>query len=524
MQYESVFGEISRTKTPIILLILCYSAYLLLFFGTIDDFMFQHAGYAEKYALTGYIPNEEQLLGEYTLGLSGFYSFLIIICQVTGIEAGQIILMPVLTLVLIPVSYCLYLKFICDRLIASLLVLVSITYAWNSIFAFTPHNFGVLLLYLVIYSLLLFHDSNSSHSLNPALIIMSICVLIMGDISYKSSLWILCLLILTVAFSLFIMGNRLFDKKSVKLVFVTLIGLSTVLGLNKFFFDTFIPKLHVVQSLEYSSGIEKIFLLFGGQTNDPLSPYGLLYSSPKLVTYIQLTRLAIFGLINVVAMYYIFKNLWHNKKLHTCNDFCGVVLSSLVMVVVINTTIYSFIGLFDIGLLSLPGLLSIAYLYHNASHYKPIVILLLVFLLCLNISYDSIVIENDIPPRDGNYFSYISPSCYWYIDKVPATTELKTDVLTWGYYISERIYHEPERAPSHFSTSDILMLTSKDTSKMKSGDLLYLINYDLRRFSITNWRMVESFASYRQIITSNDNINQIYQSSDLISIFYTESA
>lgn len=523
MQYVSAIGKISKTETPIILLILCYSAYLLLFFGTIDDFMFQHAGYAEKYALIGHVPDEEQLLGEYTLGLSGFYSFLIIICQITGIEARQIILMPVIVLALIPISYCLYLKFSCDRLIASLLVLVSITYAWNSIYTFTPHNFGVLLLYLVIYSLLLFHDANSSCSLNSALIIMLICVLTMGNISYKSSLWILCLLILTVTFSLFTMRSRVFDKKSVKLVFVTLIGLSTVLGLNKFFFDTFIPKLHVVQLLEYSSGIEKLFHLFGGQTNDPLSPYGLLYSYPKLVTSIQLTRLAIFGLINAVAMYYIFKNLWHNQKSHTCNDFCGVILFSLVMVAIINTTIYSFIGLFDIGLLSLPGLLSIAYLYHNASHYKSILIFLLVFLLCLNISYDTIVIENDIPPRDGNYFSYISPSCYWYIDKVPTTTDLKTDVLTWGYYISERIYHEPDRAPSHFSTSDILMLTSKDTSKVKSGDLLYLINYDLRRFSITNWRMVESFASYRQIITNNGNINQIYQSSDLISVYHTGS-
>lgn len=501
-----------QRKLSCIILILSIIVPTIIFYGSIDDFLFQHAGVMQENSNTGHVSEIEPVLANTYSGLSGFYATGIIVSKVCNIPCDMLFFLPLYLISFVFLFYSLLNKFSSDNVLCSLIIFILTTFSSNiSFLNFHPHGMGLSL--LLVISLLLIIMRRSNKLLSSSSLVIILVLIAINYISYKADAWALMLLF---NFMIFDMYNKRFlksDKTKInnRLLNLVLIGFIVTFTFNKFLYNQFM----VSMNSEYDIGINVLLTLFSKNPADLLSYYDLYYISPTVLKYLLISRP--FLILCFVSL--LIAKIFQNKLLHRIKlDTDELLFISLAFMGVANLFIYNSLGLFDVKILVYTGILSFPTLQRKYKM-KKLVNIFIVLLVVINLCYLSVANYYNDAQKDENYFNYIGPVDKWYALYQGNDSELKTDVLTKGYIIKEMTKRGELNYPTHFNVDDMLFITNKSVSRTVRDHKYYVLNYKLTHFSITNWKILKSFSNFRNEIESNKHLEKIYSSSEYVFVY-----
>jgi hypothetical protein len=510
-------GKMYRKYLVILIFILCFSIPLVFLSGSVDDFLYQHVGLIEKYADSGHIPETEALFSNKNLGLSAYYAYGVVIVTVANIPGDLLPHLPIAYVSFILILFSLLKYYNRQILPVSIVVLIIATYAVNiSYFYFHPHGIGlILLLTLVLLITLMYHNySYNGYTICAVLLISTISYM-----SYKALFWAIILITSTVCLlTLYCKKERRFHTIRNRMLGIAVITFLIPFSLNGFFYNNFLPMLSNRE--DFYLGIDTVMRFFVKDQNDPLGPYNLLYTIPGSLQYSIILRqmIVIFVLFMVVIMLFRLR-----KSLKQEVQF--IIVVALIFVGMANLVTYNLLGLFDIKCLTYMTLIGLLYIQGKVPNNKKVIFnLAIIALIVLNIIYLLGSVYYEDVQKDDNFFEYIQPSTEWYLASYEPNVVTMTDVLTKGYYYKEiaKFSDDINLYPTHFDTNNILMLTGKQIYEPNidsNRNILYIINYQLNHFSITNWRILKSLELVKQDIEGNSRLNKLYTLSDRIVIY-----
>lgn len=506
-----------RSYSIILILILCFSVPIVFLSGGIDDFSYQHIGLIEKYMNTGHIPATEPLFANQNLGLSAYYAYGIVLAVVANISSDLLPNLPIAYISLIAILFALLKNYTQNILWVSLVILIITTYTTNiNYFYFHAHGIG-LVLFLCL--LLLIKIMYQHYPLNGFYICTVLVICTISYLSYKSFFWTIILvtsiLFLSIIYSKI---NFNFFQLNKKMLMITTTATIIALYLNDFFYSYFLPMIKYREEFYFTMDT---FLRFFTRTDfDVLEQYNLTYEIPgSLIFFIVIRQIIVFFALLIIIVI-----LFHPRKIVE-RDIHFVTVIALIVVGTVNLVFYNLLGLFDIKLLTYFIIISIIYTENRINNNVKIIINLVLYsIVVLNIICLFGAIYYEDVQKDDRYFDYIQPSAIWYITYYEPDTIAMTDVLTKGYYYKEiaKTSENNDLYPIHFDTNNILLLIGKQMNEKKINtdeNIIYVVNYNLNKFSITNWRILKSLRYVKQDIERNNLISKIYSSSDKIAIY-----
>ena len=501
-----------QRKLSCIILILSVLIPVVLFYGSIDDFLFQHAGIMQENSNAGHVPEIEPILSNTYSGLSGFYATGLVISNICNIPYDVLFFLPVYLISFVFLFYALLSKFSSDKILCSLIIFIITTFSSNiSFLNFHPHGMGLSLFLILPLLFLIMHRSKKLRC-SSSLIIILILIAI-NYVSYKADAWALMFLF---NFILFDMYNRYFSntggkKVSNSLLNLFLIGFIVTFSFNKFVYNRFMLSM----KSEYNLGIDVLLTLFVKNTNDVLSYYNLYYISPAILKYLLLIRpFVILSFVLILTVKILQSKILNRNPM----ELDELLFISLVFMGVANLLIYNSLGFFDVKVLVYTGILAFPILQRKYKMRK-LANLFVVLLVIINISYLVVANHYNDAQKDDGFFNYIGPVDKWYVSYQSNGSEMKTDVLTKGYLIKEMAKTDERNYPTHFDVNDMLFITNKADSRPVRDHEYYVLNYKLKHFSITNWRILKSFSNFRDEIEANNRLNKIYSSSEYVYVY-----
>lgn len=499
-----------QRKLSYIILILSIIVPIVVFYGSIDDFLFQHAGIMQESDNVGHISEIEPILSNTYSGLSGFYATGIIISKICNIPYDVLFFMPIYLISFVFLFFSLLYKISPDKVLCALIVFIITTFSSNiSFLDFHPHGMGLALLLVLSLLLIVISRSNKLHG-SSSIAIISILIAI-NYISYKADAWALIFLFNFILFTIY---NSYFfrscgEKINSSMVNLFLIGLIVTFTFNRFLYDRFMLSMKT----EYNLGIDVLLTLFFRNPNDLLSNYNLYYITPVILKYLLLIRPFLILVFVSILVIKIFKSKILNR---TPFDLDELLFISLILMGVANLLIYNSLGFFDVKILVYTGILAFPILQRKYKM-KKLVNFFVVLLVLVNISYLAVANYYHDAQKDDNFFNYLGPVDKWYVSHQGEDFELKTDVLTKGYIIKEMAKTGEDNYPTHFDVNDVLFITSK--IDLLPTNQYYVLNYKLKHFSITNWRILKSFSNFQYEIESNKHLDKIYSSSEYVFVY-----
>lgn len=512
----------SNEKIAYSIIFISITLFLFLNYGSIDSFMFQHMAYMEEYSHLGHVSEKDPVLWYYPMGLSGFYLYGIMISNITDISIDKLFFFPLQLIPIFLLLLSIFRSLSKNTLLGTTLILILATFAWNTSFTYSPHGLGsVLFLLMVLLSIVYWRKGLSMHL---TFFIAALLTLVsINFISYKSTLWAYTFLASTI----FLCNlSRIKQKNEVSINRSprNLLIISTIIMLffNSFIYSSLIPFRRALDEEDLlSTGLQKFYMLFVKNLDDPLSIYGLYYSPPKVLTFVIGLRQVILALMVLSALYLIIRDRYlRNGSAFRTPE---LLVLSFVLVTIITMLLYNILGAFDIGTLTYAGLIALLYLFAR-SELKNLIYSFIFILIASNGLYHFIVVNDDLATKDGDYFDYMKPGIDWCLQYQDSKSPLKMEILTKGYYLREMIgknLSTPHDVsyPQVFSPEDMLFIAQK--SNNVSGNSLFIMNYLRSPFSIANWRIIRSLEKYDGIINANRNLNRIYHSSRRLNILCT---
>lgn len=487
---------------------------IFILYGVIDDFIFQHIGCIQKYSIQGWIPNTENVIfSGANLGISGFYTYGIIISKLCGFNYDILPFLPLNLVTFVILLFSLLRYFSDSILLCSFITFIITTFTTNlSYINFHPHGMGLMIFFLIIILILQRQQKINCSNIFSFLILLSI--ISVNFISYKATFWVLSVLFMLLILEMW--SNR--RRKSIKYIQLNnifIFAIIIVFSFNSFIYDTALPVLRFYSDTDADNGIYKVLyqlLQLKIDQSDMLYNCGVYYSCPHINSYIIIVREMLIGVFALIAIIIISINMINDTY-----DYNDIIFLSLISAGFINIVVYNLMGLFDIKLVTFLSVISFLVLYKHNMLKTPVIIVVYI-LIAMNLIYlVNSVVCNDVQ-GDNNYFSYIRPSVNWYKKFEYSDSVLKTDVLTKGYYIKELSRDEQVPYPTHFRPTDILLIIQKSSDESTQSSM-YLVNYKLSHFSITGWKILKSFKYFKSYIDSNVILDKVYTSSEYISIY-----
>jgi hypothetical protein len=512
---------------PYIIIILSIIIPILLSFGTIDDFIFSNMAYAKKCDNLGYIPISKTNLNNDYAYMPGFDSLIIQISKICNLSYNIISFIPFQLIPLILLIFIIFKNLSNSWIIFSLIILINTTFTY--VVGLQVHGIGNVLFFLVIASTILYYKYSYFKQRIILFFIILLSIISLNYLSYKST-FITLIFILSLCFIDYfeyhitkLNKNRKSNNLWRTWLNIFLIGIIIILTFNKFFYDNFLPQIKQI----YISGLQRLIIIFGVNPPNPLGNNGFYYSFPIFLNYIKIIRLVLLGIVFLLCIFFILRQLIKNSNKHLSlphKIFLSLFLTSITLLVIFNL-----LGSFDIALLTFTALFGVLLLYdYNFDISKKInkrkfAIIIIIFLITLNTVYyvATKTTYTNVTQRDDNYFSYIKPSANWLKTYSTVKTQLKTDILTNGYFELELGNKNTTNYSSILSINDILFITQKTSQHDVSKDNIYAINYRLEFFSIWNWNVLKSLTYIKNEIGSNPNLNKIYSSNSIS--FYSPS-
>lgn len=315
-----VFIKKSSFKIACILLISSIILPILLLYGNIDDFIFQHVGFAEKTDILGYMPDTDPIFYNQSPSIPGWYVFVVEFSKISNISYDVIPFLPIQLITFYLLLFLIFLKICNNKILCSLIILIIATFSQTLYFPL--HELGEVLFFLIILSIILLYKSKDVNSKIAFFLIIFFSIISMNFISYKATLFsilfILGFLFLEYFEYYFLKSNctlKLNQNLRKTLFNIFLLGTIIIFTFNKVVYNAIIPVMKLKD--ESIMGIYKISLMFQKNLSDPLGIHGLYYSPPIILSYIKVVRLVLLGILILICVIYIVQTFIKNKKNQT---------------------------------------------------------------------------------------------------------------------------------------------------------------------------------------------------------------
>jgi len=516
MNMNKTYISENREKVLItIVLLFSLSIPLIMFRGSIDDFVPKHIVVIDQIINNGYMAEDY-----YTSQIPGFYIIGAMLTLITSIDLSILAFTPIQIIPYGLILFILMYKISGNYLISGLIVLIDLisgTTGTPKIF-FWPHGLGTILFYtslIVLINILQISRDNAMGKYTLLIIISSALVFMSYDLTCYYLIFIAIAIMLI--FSFFLLNNDKIEKNKYLQLFKNLSTLFLIIvvilfGLSKFIYNTFIPML---KSLAVEVSVIEKFIMsyFFPKTIDTHLQY-LCISYPFSITIISAIKYLLLLVSIILFMYMIVKIYMARKKLNASE--C-IVLSIIITALFYAASRY-LIGQIPVTVLYFPGILCTLWLINKRKKWSYTVVILLLLLTPL---YYYIFYNNDFLNNDTSMYANVEIATEWFMQKSSQDYILKSDEMTKNLLLLNSSLND-----SGYNLEQYQSMTSVDAVNLIQGsDMLpeiyyYAINYKLSTMSLENWIIIKSWRFCKDKINENRSVNKNYDSSG-IAIYMT---
>jgi len=495
----------------------------IMYYGSIDDFSPKHMALVHETSQRAYLSENAKSL------FPGFIAMGSIINLLVGINARDLLFYPIQWAPYLIIIFCLYYEisksYILSAILASVIMITG-TSGTLSIF-FWPHGIGNILFYIFLILIILLSGSRDSirSQIKLLMIIIGVSLIYISyNLSANILLLILSLTLLNYVIFFYKKNNSDTSKENYHMArgffILFAILLITQLGLFNFVYGVFLPTLEDMRTLELST-IDKFFVSYISKDIVQTQLSNLIILKPQVLFPLGIIKQASLMLSIFISILLIFKKFKHTK-----------VFESSDMVLICITISAVFYGLIRIPLgatdiltcMTLPGMISISWLYRYSAIFKKWSVLISIFLIFSSLFYYYEIYDNELMNKDSYEFINIDTTSRWFYEYCFGHAIVASDELTKNIYIiylsieQNMAYSNITSSVNILTTPDILFLLQQPC-ELKPANKYYLINYNLNRLCIGNWMYINSWKKSENIINHNSHLNSyearcinIYQS------------
>jgi len=526
-----MFVTLSRSqknKIALILLLMAITLPLLLFDGTLDDFIPKHIARVEEISYGGkLIEGENQVIQ-----VPGFYVLGAIITLVSGLASEKLIFFPIQLIPYAVLLFTVLYRVSDNSIVASLITLIELcsgTTGTGKIF-FWPHGIGYLLFFSML--LLIFILLKQGRFSKPSIFLAVITGSSLVYISYNLTAMTLLLLavVMTVLAVFYLMSLKYNNTNSrnhlslSKAFFTLLLILWVVeLGLSKFVYGVFIPTLQAAQDFEMS-GLDKFLIAYINPelSTTPLSP--IMVSYPATISVISGIKYLFLATTILIFCIVTTNTIFKEKSLDR--------ISLFILAVLLMQGFYAIprlmIGGIVVTFLWLPGILCVARFSGMSKKFRMwAFVVLSVILICTSLYYCTMDSGGYIDRDEYQFTSYKAP-VHWFF-KTNNGDLAVSDELTNDFFILYSLKYSIAHGASSPNYDDIAqkhkIMPTEDARvlvQLSGGTLdtkYYILNQKLSGMSLQNWIVIKSWHYSDERIHCNDQINKIYEV-PLLSVYY----
>ncbi len=379
----------------------------------------------------------------------------------------------------------------------------------------------VLVLFYTLIGLLLIQGIGANRIDRFTLtFLLIVIVMAVNFLSYKITFVVVVMLFSLVALQIisrrFHINATILHGPNIALI----ISIASVICLNPFFYDVFIPELLSYHDFSTSSGISKLLVFFNSGSSGQSS--GLSQVAPTHISTLSLLRTIAMATFLLIYATYVIHGFIVKRKLEIANQVIISILISGVGLFVV----YSLFGLAETTVILFATLLLIYFVVNRVSNYhKPLKHMALAILLVANIIAFVASIGGGAPLNNTIDDSYdgMEYASNWSFRNILAAgeTSIASDVFTTGFINYQFSTHLEEQTQyvSVLSAKEIRLITSTG-AEATFGSEYYVLNAGLEHFSIMGW---DKFQSWQQILGEhqlNEELNIIYSSKNVYILNY----
>lgn len=495
-----------------------------LYDGLIDDFAPKHMATIHENGQRGFLTEGAKKF------FPGFIVLGVIITQIVGIRAGDLLFFPIQWAPYLFITFCLFYKISNSHILSFILataVLFSATSGTASIF-FWPHGIGNILFYTFLILILSASDrskldsnNNIKNNIKLSLIVVGIALIYISyNLSAKVFIFILSFIVFNYAIILFSKYDDNITNASRRLIKIFLslsvIFIVTQLGLFNFVYNVFLPTLESSRYLEFSV-MDKFLISVPSIEVAQSNMSDVLIVKPPSLFFIGVIKHLTFLISISVSSAIIYNKIKYSVDLKSYDSF--------LIYIIITELIY---GLIRIPLgsgailisMTFPGLISLLWLYQHSEYTKKWSYLLCIIFIISNIVYYYECLDNDLLNKDPSKFAAIYPPSLWLNKHHASPMAIASDELTKNIFImhlvieQNRSYSDLDNMVKMLSHRNILFLLNKNP-EIKPVNRYYLINYNLNRLAIIKWTYIKSWKQSKSVIESNADFCSIYEAKDI---------
>ena len=209
------------------------------------------------------------------------------------------------------------------------------------------------------------------------------------------------------------------------------------------------------------------------------------------------------------------------RKLRTKNpiNLYDTIVCSIILVAISYASVRFFLGQFAITQIYLPGIICTIWIYRFSNKLKNWAIFVFLLLMVVVPIYYYENYSHNLIDMDENKYNYIEYPAYWYLENTIRSSIAVSDELTKNFFI---MYHEKRVGEINYtnirehmkvlSIDDVVFLLQKSNN---SESKYFIVNYDLSRMSLQNWKIIKTWKYSEEKINSNPRINKIYYSGNI---------
>ncbi|AFV24608.1 hypothetical protein Mpsy_2404 [Methanolobus psychrophilus R15] len=493
-------------KKSYIILVLSSILPIFLYFGAIDPFAPLHTVPISEIIYFGHM--NDNLINK----APAFYIFGSVISLITGILPENLIYLPIQLIPSILLCFVLFRKMADSSIIGSLLTLIySISDISGNKFFFWIHGLGLILLFLIIY-LLIKKLENMNTPRYSILLFISIFSLIYTsyDITFQISI-----ILVGIILALFINNE---SRKSIKSYFNAFLFLLLVqLGLSNFVYSTLVNEFNSTGN--YIGSIEIFLFSFFSSTNNDFILKDIAITYPRIIGLISVMKYIILGFSIVIALALVYNGYNKHKNL----EYFSIIFGSFILTSIAYILAKLAFGQFAIGIIFFPGIISICLIHRllKAERVFNKVALLMVLAILVLSSYNyASFYDNDFINIDDNCFTYVDSSAYWY-EKYSSgigASDIQTNNLYY-MHMSKKIIQTGGslgQVHSYFTALDPYTNIYPVNNSISANVDYYILNNRLNTISIEKWIILKPWIHFDDEIETNQNLNKIYTSKDMV--------
>ena len=345
-----------QNKIALIFFLMAITVPMLLFDGTLDDFIPKHIAKVEETSLYGGLIEKENEV----IQLPGFYILGAVITLISGLASEKLISFPIQLIPYAVLFFTVLYKISGSSIIASLITLIQLssgTTGTSKIF-FWPHGIGFILFFsvLLLAFILMKQDLLSKPLILLAAITGSSLVYVSYDYTATTLILLATLLMVLMLFYLASLKHHNGDSRHylslLKTFFILLLILSIIeLGLSEFVYGVFIPTLQVAQDFEIN-GLEKVLISYFNPELSTTSLSQLMIHYPITISLISIAKYI--SLVITILLFCIFTGVISFKgKSLGISDLCTF---AILLMQGLYAVPRFFIGAIVVTYLWLPGI------------------------------------------------------------------------------------------------------------------------------------------------------------------------